>query len=80
MTILCSVEDNGKGLPQRGGDMQVQVRKDPKGMKRFVQTVPVEKRALDQWTQRALKDQYDTSLQEPLPDDLMALVRNFPEH
>jgi hypothetical protein len=60
--------------------MQVQLRKDPKGMKRYGQVVSVEKRALDQWTQRALKDQYDRTLEEPLPEDLLALVRQFPEH
>jgi hypothetical protein len=60
--------------------MQVQLRKDPKGMKRYGQVVSVETRALDQWTQRALKDQYDRTLEEPLPEDLLALVRQFPEH
>jgi len=41
--------------------------------------VSVEQRALDQWTQRALKDQYNQALEEPLPEDLLALVRQFPE-
>lgn len=59
--------------------MQVQGRKDSKGMKRYGQMVTVEQRALDQWTQRALKDQYDQALEEPLPEDLLALVRQFPE-
>lgn len=59
--------------------MQVQGRKDSKGMKRYGQVVSVEQRALDQWTQRALKHQYDQTLEEPLPEDLLALVRQFPE-
>ncbi|WP_120638256.1 hypothetical protein [Teichococcus wenyumeiae] len=59
--------------------MQVQGRKDHKGMKRYGQMVSVEQRALDQWTQRVLKDQYDQTLEEPLPEDLLALVRQFPE-
>lgn len=59
--------------------MQVQGRKDSQGMKRYGQMVSVEQRALDQWTQRALKDQYDQTLEEPLPEDLLALVRQFPE-
>ena len=59
--------------------MQVQGRKDHKGMKRYGQMVTVEQRALDQWTQRVLKDQYDQTLEEPLPEDLLALVRQFPE-
>jgi hypothetical protein len=58
--------------------MQVQGRKDLKGMKRYGQMVTVEQRALDQWTQRALKEQYDRTLEEPLPEDLLALVRQFP--
>jgi hypothetical protein len=71
--------DNGEGAPRRGGDMQVQGRKDPKGMKRYGQTMAVERRALDQWTQRTLKSQYDQTLEEPLPEDLLTLVRQFPE-
>jgi hypothetical protein len=59
--------------------MQVQGRKDLKGMKRYGQMVTVEQRALDQWTQRALKEQYDRTLEEPLPEDLLALVRQFPD-
>lgn len=59
--------------------MQVQGRKDPKGMKRYGQVVSVEERALDQWTQRALKSQYDQALEEPLPEELLALIRDFPE-
>ncbi|MBC9176269.1 NepR family anti-sigma factor [Pseudoroseomonas ludipueritiae] len=48
-------------------------------MKRYGQMVSVEERALEQWTQRALKSQYDQTLEEPLPEDLLALVRQFPE-
>lgn len=59
--------------------MQAQGRKDSKGMKRYGQMVSVEERALEQWTQRALKSQYDQTLEEPLPEDLLALVRQFPE-
>ncbi|MFC7552586.1 hypothetical protein ACFQU7_10505 [Pseudoroseomonas wenyumeiae] len=73
------MEGNGEGAPRRGGGMQVQGRKDHKGMKRYGQMVSVEQRALDQWTQRVLKDQYDQTLEEPLPEDLLALVRQFPE-
>jgi hypothetical protein len=35
---------------------------------------------LDQWAQRMLKGQYDRAANEPVPEDLLALVRQFPDH
>ncbi|MBO1080765.1 NepR family anti-sigma factor [Roseomonas haemaphysalidis] len=49
-------------------------------MKRYSRTAPVEQRALEQWTQRNLKDRYDEALKEPVPDELLALLRQFPSH
>ncbi len=47
-------------------------------MKRNSRTTSVEQRALEQWTQRNLKERYDATLQEPVPDELLALLRQFP--
>ncbi len=60
--------------------MQAPARKDGEIMKRHSRIPPVEQRALEQWTQRNLKDRYDAALDEPVPDELMALLRDFPSH
>ncbi|MDB5369844.1 MAG: hypothetical protein JWP20_1402 [Roseomonas sp.] len=60
--------------------MQVQARKDLKTMTRYGRPASVEEQALDQWAQRMLKGQYDRAANEPVPEDLLALVRQFPDH
>lgn len=62
-----------------GGDHE-QGKRDSKGMRRFSQPAPVEQRAMDQWMQRALKAQYAQAAEEPVPDELLALIRTFPQH
>jgi hypothetical protein len=59
--------------------MHSQDRKDARTMKRFSQVAPIEQQALDLWAQRMLKVQYDNAADEPIPEDLMALVRQFPQ-
>ncbi|MBO1074850.1 hypothetical protein [Roseomonas marmotae] len=49
-------------------------------MKRYGRLVTVEQRALDQWTQRALQERYGRTMDDPLPDELLALIQQFPEH
>ena len=58
--------------------MQAHGRKDDQDMKRNSRTTSVEQRALEQWTQRNLKERYDATLQEQVPDELLALLRQFP--
>jgi hypothetical protein len=63
-----------------GGGNHEQGKRDATGMTRFSQPAPVEKRAMDQWMQRALKAQYTQAAEEPVPDELLALIRTFPQH
>jgi len=63
-----------------GGEHHEPGKGNSKVMRRFSQPAPVEQRAMDQWMQRSLKAQYTEAAEEPIPDELLALVRTFPQH
>jgi truncated hemoglobin YjbI len=63
-----------------GGGHHDQGKGNSKDMRRFSQPPPVEQRAMDQWMQRTLKAQYTQTAEEPIPDELLALIRTFPQH
>ncbi|EHM02270.1 hypothetical protein HMPREF9946_01291 [Acetobacteraceae bacterium AT-5844] len=57
------------------GDQQEQVQRS-KDMIRH-KPAPLEQRAIDQWVRDALQNHYAQVAQEPIPEELLALVRHL---